>query len=409
MRRAGRRFICVAAAVPLLACLPALSIASASTPAAASAAPNTTIVGSVVRDGTPVAGARLEVSVWPSEPVLAKLKQGDPVPMLNIPGQQTNRSGMFEIDVDWTKVPAAYRDANGTADLQVMADDGIKSVVWNLPAAPAASAKGLGGRASSMAVTGIFPDNLRFDLGSEPGVLDAHAASVTRIGPALRLTSAGMTPVGAATDTASHGALAGSRTTGAAVICYQKTGSTITDLLENYGRIFAWSGVNTVVSETDGNDHSLGLGIKVGNQAWTTDGTASFGESTSNGGSVNNAKDATLNNRVNYTDFYTSCSNGFVSVTRKPTSTYAQLTDFSYAGHANWPYCHLYTTGTFTKSSGTNVTYSYGMDIAVLQVSAQAGWNSSTEIKFTLTAPSNYCGSTSLGPAGAPEAEMNAG
>jgi hypothetical protein len=116
--------------------------------------------------------------------------------------------------------------------------------------------------------------------------------------------------------------------------------------------------------------------------------------------------DATVYNKINYRDYYNSC---YVSFWRKPLSVNALLTSFTYAPHVSWRTCSTYTAGTYSKTSGKNSTYSVGMDIGPANVSAQSGWDSLTEIAWTVKSRTKICGSSTAGWVSSGQAEARAG
>lgn len=406
----------------IVGALVATSLVATSTEAQATPArpgPNTVATGKVLKDGAPVVGATLTARIWPSEESLLGLPNGAAVDVRTVSIATTDTAGQYVLNVDWSTIPASFIDRNGTADVEVVADDGLASVQWTLPVVPApalgATVASIAPASGLAAVTGSTPNILTFDLGSHPGVGDQRASAVPHVGRQQ------FTPTGLVAVPRSSSLRVGSRSTAKvetleslAVVplatCSTSAGTITTNLQERWGRIFAWSGTDTTVTNTDGNSHTLGVGLKVNSGAWGADGSVSIAESSSDSGEESGIKDSWISNRMNYRDYTTKCpATSRTEIRRKPYSTYAQLTDFAYAGHPTWSSCVIKTSGTWTKSTETNTTVSGGMNIGVLAVNAQAGWNSSTKLTWVVKAKSKFCGSSSLGPSGSAEASMSAG
>jgi hypothetical protein len=64
------------------------------------------------------------------------------------------------------------------------------------------------------------------------------------------------------------------------------------------------------------------------------------------------------------------------------------------------------TSQTVQKHKGKNVTFSGGVDIGLINVSAQAGWTDATEVIWDVTAKSSVCGSTAVGWVESPEMDI---
>ncbi|MET8159371.1 hypothetical protein ABZT47_23625 [Sphaerisporangium sp. NPDC005289] len=58
---------------------------------------------------------------------------------------------------------------------------------------------------------------------------------------------------------------------------------------------------------------------------------------------------------------------------------------------------NTYSSGTFTKSRGKNATVSGGVDLGVVNVSAQSGFNTSSSISWTVTKKTRLCGNSREG------------
>lgn len=60
-----------------------------------------------------------------------------------------------------------------------------------------------------------------------------------------------------------------------------------------------------------------------------------------------------------------------------------------------------------TKIKGSNCNFQAGVDLPMINLRAQASYSHNTEETWNFHAFSTWCGSTSQGPAGSPEAAAN--
>ena len=131
-----------------------------------------------------------------------------------------------------------------------------------------------------------------------------------------------------------------------------------------------------------------------GGASWTANGPSTLSYSSS--AQVSGLIEKSLNNLVNYRDVKI-CTSTY----REPTTKYALLTNPSSVTHVyNSLYCTYDTSRTYTKSSRTSSTISTGVNIIVVNVSAQSGFNSSREISWTMNSP-GFLGGSNTGWASA--------
>ena len=143
--------------------------------------------------------------------------------------------------------------------------------------------------------------------------------------------------------------------------------------------------------QSSGHDHTLGIGYKSSSGTWSANGTSTI--SYSGSAEYGRLADANIYNAVNYRDTHSTCGGTW----RRPIGCYGLSTNFTYAGHINYPYCQTVYGGTYTKNQGRNTTYANGVNIGGFSVSAQSGWNREVRITWTITARSKLCGSNSVG------------
>ncbi|MFN8168527.1 MAG: hypothetical protein U0S36_07060 [Candidatus Nanopelagicales bacterium] len=375
----------------------------------ASAAPyeDRLLTGVVTKDGMPVAGATVVAVAWPNAATLSRLKEGQRVDTAVVARGTTDASGSFSIRVK-PGLLRKYQDSAGAADLQFVVADSTREL--------------------TLAFTRRNGENraVALDLGvTRPSVKYADTPL------SLYLDSTGRAPVAssalrtstkrsAATDalmaqpTLADGlsAVSPAPPTVAGPSCGAYVAGTWRyNLPETFMRVYGWSGAKGTVTQTISSDHTLGIGIK----ANSADGglwSANVGTtSTISSGDVRvttNAVDVVMKNRVNYRDFKNPCG----GVLSKPQSiaALAPTADLTYAGHTNFTaYCTTYTGGSYEKSTGSNVTYTAGIDIGPVSVSAKAGYDTDTKLMFTFTAKTKFCGNSSTGIVNSSQVDARAG
>jgi hypothetical protein len=151
----------------------------------------------------------------------------------------------------------------------------------------------------------------------------------------------------------------------------------------------------------------MGIGVSTNGFASMSAGgtsTVSLSSSGSQGGIV----DSTVWNRINYRDHISNCG----ADERRPVDYYDMLSnDWSYAPHNNFTSsCVTKLAGSsFTTSSAKNSTYSTGVDIGSISVSAQSGYTAGMHLSFTFTSRSTFCGNNAAGPVQSSQLDSRAG
>jgi hypothetical protein len=172
---------------------------------------------------------------------------------------------------------------------------------------------------------------------------------------------------------------------------------------EHFLDVYEWSGGKGSVTEDTGVDHTMGIGLSTNACAsMTASGTStvSLSSSASQGGIV----DSTVWNRVNYRDHISNCGPD----ERRPVDYYDMLSnDWSFAPHNNFTAsCVTKLAGsTFTTSTAKNSTYTTGVDIGSISVSAQSGYTAGMHLLFSFTSRSN----SASGPAQSSQVDSRAG
>lgn len=171
---------------------------------------------------------------------------------------------------------------------------------------------------------------------------------------------------------------------------------------ELFLKVYAWSGAKARVEQAIGASSSHKLGIAINDGGWYASGTSTKSFSTGFGQSVSGIADASIYNSWNYRNY--NCYDAgppYPSewVERRPENVYDIFNEpYAYAPHVNFTLaCVQKSSGTVWKSSGTNVTYSAGVALGPISVSARSGYNTGTKMAFIVTQTSRICGNSSQG------------
>ncbi|WP_182903262.1 hypothetical protein [Microbispora sp. H10830] len=148
-------------------------------------------------------------------------------------------------------------------------------------------------------------------------------------------------------------------------------------------------------------DHQLGIGFKNTAGKWSGGGTRKVDLM------ATAERDGLISvwayNRVNYRDYTRVCTytTRVVGPTeRRPMGVHSLLTKVTKAKPVIFKdprKCNAYTSGTFIKKTGKNATVSGGVDLGVVNVSAQSGFNSSSSITWVVHKKTWLRGNSPLG------------
>jgi hypothetical protein len=139
-------------------------------------------------------------------------------------------------------------------------------------------------------------------------------------------------------------------------------------------------------------EHTVGVAVKYSGGAWEAGGTRTrnWENETSQGGITGTKK---YYNHVRYRKYLYDCG-GVKWMSNNEQQALAGYT--IPANPLDFNNCSLHGNEyEFTKTQGKNTTYSTGMELSVLDVSAQSGWGSKTKIKWTFTGRAKICWSSS--------------
>lgn len=354
--------------------------------------------GQLLSEGTPVAGD-VTVLAWPTAESLAKLKKGQHASVVVVQQLRTGNDGRFGVSVDPAELPAGYATGRGQVDLEVLMATGGRQASWFTSAMRRAAYGSTAATRGKVVSTWSLPTvrregvPLRFDLSG--GSLDFDGAKSKK----NSVNQLAVASVGARSQVAR----AGQSAVTPMETCVVTADKTYTNIKEEFASIFAWSGAKGTVDFNTGSDHTLGIALG-SSSGWKQSGTGSI--STSAGATVTGVVNKVAVNKVNYRDYYNSCT---PYTYRKPLSFYALLPSASFGSISSYKFsggCATYLAGASVwKKQGTNVTYSAGVPLGVANVSAQSGWNNETKLTWTITEKTKICGSKSSGWVDSPEVD----
>lgn len=330
----------------------------------------------MVLDTKPATGAKVFVQAWPAPSVLQGLSKGSRVPMLDLGTVTVDNNGEFSVQ-PVKEISTRYLD-HGSVALEIVVTQGAKLASWT------ASATTRGGNIWSEKA------DLLIDLGLQPGVEDLNdpPSSWDWGGKAPQLTRRGLIPTSLSKVTPAQALapLSGG--------CYTTDTGVRTDPNEHYMNAYAlFSHATITVSESTNSTHHLGIGYQDSYKHWSQNGSIAFTEVRSGSGTYSGLYDDMVYNKVHYEDYFTTAPCSYTK--RRPIATDAFFSQFQYQGHPQWTHCQLYYHGTYVKAQGTDVTFSGGVGLGPIAVSAQSGWNTSTSEEFDVIdgQPAELCGS----------------
>lgn len=375
VRRLALMAICLAVVAPTAPL--ASGTATAVTPAhTAIVGPQTVVTGKVQHNGTASTAAQVLVRVWPANKVLADLPDDGSVDVPVKYMGSVGSDGTFAIPLDVASLSAAYVEPEGNVALELVATTGSVQASWNFSARFTAD-KGWLAASSSDDGKDVRP-NVVLDLGTS-------ASATDRDGKTLLETSA-KSPVW------------GPDQAGCAPV---RPGGWLYGQNEYFARVMGSPKAPASMTQSRGIDHQLGIGIKSPQGTWSASGTASTSLELSATTPQTQASRWEWN-KINYRDFYNNC----YIYQRRPVSVYSLHTAFTLFTRPEYSYCAPLSAGaTYRKYTGRNTSFSTGMDIGPINVTAQAGWNSQMTIEWKAKQSTRICGNTSQGPGASPEAQ----
>jgi hypothetical protein len=391
---------------------------------AVSAAPRSAITGStlvtgvVTRDGEILENADIIATAWPKQEVLDQLTAGETVPLKVVATGTTNDAGQFALSVDAATVGDDYLSDTQSVDIELSAADGTQQVDWNFTAELVGQADGITKAWSNPRIAGrpssaksraqVAPTRLLIDLGKNSKVTQDGEDPAGWVGPDNE-------PLGKAAATAATLVTAHKRTISSGrardfVAC----STTATNEYDRARQEVFANAIGTpdspaTVIQKNGTEHTLGIAVKGASNGsgFKEEGTLTKSFSASASTEYTNAYQ--VSNRVNYRKYVFICTPLASKTIWRPdgySALNAQASTIRYPAWNALANCNRYVQGTFTKTAGSNATFSAGVDLSAVNVSSNAKFNSETEMSWTILHNKwiYLCGSTRSGWVSSPQA-----
>lgn len=414
MRARTRNAAAVSAAISLLifglSGATGASAGSAGVPAPLGAAGNV-VVGAVLNNGMPIAGATVLAYVWPNDKT-AEASTSRILQTKALTPVRTDVSGKFAITLNLSSLSTSYLDVKGRPNVELQVVGGSRMADWSFTAQPAA-----GGRFDAHAADGetnAAPETVLFDLGKSTATELVGTSGVTfRSADSAAKATSGVTnhvatravpsALRAQVNAVFSASGNGSSPNSPAPACYYASPHrSETNRQEPFSHVYPGRTAPATIHQVYGVDHSIGIAYADGN-SWTggadggtkTISLEAYGTKTLTGNS-------TAFNSLNFDDYVNICG----WTLREASSVYAILSRIDAAAEPNFTYCTTYTSGTYGKIKGVNITYTNDTNVGAVSVNSQSGYNSSTELSWQINGKSQLCGSND-GWANAREAEAN--
>jgi hypothetical protein len=126
------RFLLLLGLAASLVVVAVLAVQAISSHRSAVAPTSSVVFGRVLVDGHAMAGAQVTLYAWPNQAVVARLKIGDPVPLIVAGAGVSSSSGSYSISpTNWAALKRAA--TNGIVNFQVTATDGCRATSYFFP------------------------------------------------------------------------------------------------------------------------------------------------------------------------------------------------------------------------------------------------------------------------------------
>lgn len=214
-------------------------------------------------------------------------------------------------------------------------------------------------------------------------------------------------PVPAATEDPSLGSISSTEISSASVTaasdywdCWSETGARHGPYPERFATFYGKSYAKGRVVHNDGTSHSVGVGVKAPGGSWGQARTDSVRATGVGYDSAYTIADAHVFNKIYQRYYYAKCRSRATGEVETTTTTkpagFASGPHYSYAGHVDYSTCSpTYANHTYSRTSYTNGTYSAGLDLPFVNLSAQSGWTTSTAMHWKFTKAGKLCGNGS--------------
>lgn len=396
---------------------------------------STVISGFISDNGAPLGKASVLVWAWPDQRTRGHLKKGDSLRLYPVGAALTSSDGAFRVDAAPGSLPKSVTSRHGIVNFELDAVDGDRTLTYRFSARAAGGRSGSARRwrplpTPSAAMKGA-PATFRGDIGSrlawistdspqtwvdDRGKLVSHrdAAEAERasVGPSTQRYAA------MAADLRSYVAERGASAIGNADFgrvfahrapCHITLTGTVLNKVEHFVNIETMPGIPETITEEGGATHTLGVGINVGGDGWSAGGTASITRTSDSEVDVTDNNPHTETNLVDYQNFTNQCAG---RLEKDPWKFADMLTSDGHAIAATWytASCGNHSAGTnWNTSDATAITFAGGVDLGVVNVSAQSGYKTSENLHYHFNTDGEVCGNNVEGPLSSSGVEADTG
>jgi hypothetical protein len=393
-RNLARRSIAIAATAAT-AC--GLAVVTASPSEAAPVASGAVLSGRVLSAGRAVSRADVTLVAWPNAHTLGTLANGARVPLATISTAVTDANGRYSLSPDVAGLGAAYREPDGTVNVEVDASSTTAAQTYNVSIAAPSSVASTN---DMIAVASSRPEQVSFDLSDQTVTTAMNGA------PAMTKQVAAARHAAVPSAKISMGSAAGMQPDGGGVNCTSWASTYYPARQEVVTAIYTDSTARAYMTETSSSSHTLGIGYAVDSGGWGQSGTANYTTNSSTAVTVGYSRATQVSNQVNTRRFETLCKwiadgvpgqREYHSV-RASGGFYSFLTPSlnKYLYNMTWSPCILYGADvTIEKQHGSDYEYSTGFKAPYVSLSAQAVYSSNTHITFHTTDREWFCPSNS--------------
>jgi hypothetical protein len=167
---------------------------------------------------------------------------------------------------------------------------------------------------------------------------------------------------------------------------------------ERFVSVYHWAGAKAILTQSKGSSHDMGIAFRADGKgvALTAEGTKGVKNQVT--GKIKAIVNKTLNNSVQYRKYVHACNFQEVdeyAVWYKPEAVSAYFSTQEPIVEKNWRYsCVQYKNKfEFTKEAGTSYTKKGGVDLGVVKVNAQWGYDSKSTVLIDVQKPTKICSS----------------
>jgi len=329
--------------------------------------------------------ARVAVVAWPNGKTLDSLKNGARVPLVQVGSATSNSTGAFNVNMNMASLGSRLKETDGSVHVEVDVSTPTKSSTWNV-AIPKAQ---IAARPTSVPLPAYAFDLTRGTV-SGPGVTAETArlavvpdpSLVSRMETSARRSTSPSPPSPSPSGTESP--------------CNEYARAKVPDRQEHFLNVYTWAGVKAVVTETHGSQHSVGVGVSRSGSSWSASGSVTQTWSDSNTVTAPFTSSRSVGNAINYRKFQLICqkqNNGWKVL---PTGLDALMpSTFTRQPIASpkFKHCQPYRKGqTYTIDHQDNATYSGGVTLGFVNLSAHAAMTRQTSETFSMSKNSFICG-----------------